>query len=1207
MKILRLAVCNLASLAGEHEIDFEQAPLQSAGLIAITGRTGAGKSTLLDAICLALYHQVPRLRQARNKGKMLDVNGESLQLDDSKHILTRGTTRGYAELDFVGLDGKHYRALWLVKRAYKRTDGKLGNDYKLTCLDDQRTLATQVKQVRAEIDRVVGLSFEQFTRAVLLAQSEVGAFLKASDHERAALLEYLTNSDIFSLIGQVSFEKTRDARQALDQCRQLHGLVQLPSEAEIAEQGQQAAQLQNRINGVQQQDELLAQAQHWYTRQNELQQAMSQVSADLQQRQADAPHFERLQQQQYQLEQFAQIRPVMAQRQDLERRIQAGQQQFAESAAVVAALTSQFHQADQIRQQSQQQLTAQREQIRQLQPAFQQAQRLDAERERLTLQQQDTCSQLQRQQGELQHLTEQSAGIERQLQQINERQQHITAELANSAELSQVCAEPQAIQERIEDTLQQHKLLSEQIRKHGNFSLDDFARQCDALTRQLEAHIAEYGDQAAMLQLLEDQRQRLTQSQQLDRRLDILGRSLQRMRELDQQRQHLRQRQQDIVQQISQQQQTEQELHKAHQHAQQQLQQLQAIMAEQQLLQAESVEQLRQSLQPEQPCMVCGSTSHPYVDHAEQLAQALQRIHDHQLQQARQTAEAAEQHWHQAHQQLTRSQATSIHLTEQISQLDEQWQTSCHQLQQDHDAAGLDWFSVGQHSDLPAWLERHQQEMTSLQQYLTEQIQRLEQLEQQQHQREIWLKQQHQHQQLSEQMARYQAAERQLLHRLPHIWSSRWTAQPGKTARQLLDAIQTRLLQQQQQRDLQQQHDQLQQQQQQYASQQTWLYDQHQQTQQQLDQLKQQAEQQHHQLRTLLEQHQASSHGSGQSWQHSLYQLQQEIEQQLEQDTQHSTAIRQQLDQQQQQHTQLQQQLTLWQEQAQHAGQQIADWQQTHPDLDDPVQQWCLQQDQQVLSQLRQAIQQYQQQLADARGRLAQLQQDHSQHQRHQPELCAEDVTRHRQQLQIEWQHLHEQRAQLQAAITQYHQLKQQQQRYQNQIDALTAEVERWTKISDLIGDREGKHFKTIAQSYYLDILLEHANAQLQPLTQRYQLTRIDDSLGLAVIDLDMDGSCRPVHSLSGGESFLVSLALALAIASMAAGSMKLDTLFIDEGFGTLDPDSLMIAMDALDKLHSQGRKVILISHVQEMHERIPVKIQVEAQGNGRSRISVVA
>ena len=147
--------------------------------------------------------------------------------------------------------------------------------------------------------------------------------------------------------------------------------------------------------------------------------------------------------------------------------------------------------------------------------------------------------------------------------------------------------------------------------------------------------------------------------------------------------------------------------------------------------------------------------------------------------------------------------------------------------------------------------------------------------------------------------------------------------------------------------------------------------------------------------------------------------------------------------------------------------------------------------------------------------------------------------------------------------------------------------------------------FRKIAQGYNLDLLLHHANSQLRQLARRYRLKRGGSALGLLVLDTEMGDELRSVHSLSGGETFLVSLALALGLASMASSTLRIESLFIDEGFGSLDPESLQLAMDALDGLQAQGRKVAVISHVQEMHERIPVQIQVRRQGNGLSEVQV--
>lgn len=176
----------------------------------------------------------------------------------------------------------------------------------------------------------------------------------------------------------------------------------------------------------------------------------------------------------------------------------------------------------------------------------------------------------------------------------------------------------------------------------------------------------------------------------------------------------------------------------------------------------------------------------------------------------------------------------------------------------------------------------------------------------------------------------------------------------------------------------------------------------------------------------------------------------------------------------------------------------------------------------------------------------------------------------------------------------------------QQELETCRKQSERWARLNDLAGSADGAKFRRIAQGYTLDVLLNYANVQLRDLSRRYRLERVPDTLALQVIDRDMCDEVRTVHSLSGGESFLVSLALALGLSSLSSNRMKVESLFIDEGFGSLDADTLRIAMDALESLRTQGRKIGVISHVQEMTERIPVQIRVNRAGNGRSFLEVV-
>ena len=159
--------------------------------------------------------------------------------------------------------------------------------------------------------------------------------------------------------------------------------------------------------------------------------------------------------------------------------------------------------------------------------------------------------------------------------------------------------------------------------------------------------------------------------------------------------------------------------------------------------------------------------------------------------------------------------------------------------------------------------------------------------------------------------------------------------------------------------------------------------------------------------------------------------------------------------------------------------------------------------------------------------------------------------------------------------------------------------AERWAKLNKLIGSADGAKFKVIAQSYTLNLLLLHANKHLSYLSKRYKLQQVPGTLALQVIDCDMCDEIRTVYSLSGGESFLISLALALGLSSLSSNNLKVESLFIDEGFGSLDENALRSSIDVLLELADGKRLIGIISHVQELEERIDKQIVVTKTPNG--------
>ncbi len=176
------------------------------------------------------------------------------------------------------------------------------------------------------------------------------------------------------------------------------------------------------------------------------------------------------------------------------------------------------------------------------------------------------------------------------------------------------------------------------------------------------------------------------------------------------------------------------------------------------------------------------------------------------------------------------------------------------------------------------------------------------------------------------------------------------------------------------------------------------------------------------------------------------------------------------------------------------------------------------------------------------------------------------------------------------------------------EIEYARSESMAWAKLANIFGSSDGKKFRTIAQSFILNDMLINANSYLNKFTSRYEMKGQPGSLAIAVIDHDMADAERPTSNLSGGESFLLSLSLALGLSSLSNQAMAMDTLFIDEGFGTLDGEYLSTVINTLEQLHNMGgKKVGIISHIDSLKERITTQIQVDCVGNSHSEVRVMS
>ena len=202
---------------------------------------------------------------------------------------------------------------------------------------------------------------------------------------------------------------------------------------------------------------------------------------------------------------------------------------------------------------------------------------------------------------------------------------------------------------------------------------------------------------------------------------------------------------------------------------------------------------------------------------------------------------------------------------------------------------------------------------------------------------------------------------------------------------------------------------------------------------------------------------------------------------------------------------------------------------------------------------------------------------------------------------------LSEQMGAQRALLTQDEHNRQSQQTLLTRISAQTTEADLWQRLDSLVGSAKGDKFRKFAQGLTLDHLLLLANRHLARLHGRYLLRRkLSGELELDIVDGWQGDVARDTRTLSGGESFLVSLALALSLSDLVSNKTSIDSLFLDEGFGTLDGDTLDIALNALDTLNATGKMIGIISHVESLKERIPAQIRVEKGGGvGHSRLVV--
>lgn len=986
MKILAIRGRNLASLEGDFEIDFTVEPLLSAGIFAISGPTGAGKSTLLDTMCLALFARTPRTDQAKeNNVKLQDVSNEQLSQSDPRFLLRRGTSSGFAEVDFMALNGHRYRTRWSVARARDKENGRLQNPrLALYNLDKEEEEQGTRSDLQARIIDLIGLTFEQFTRSVLLAQNDFSTFLKAEQGEKASLLEKLTGTELYSAISRQIFERNARAKEAFDL-------------------------IQTRIQGI----ELLTDEEE-----NDLRIRLAGTEKELQRVEKAKAEQQALQEAVRSIEQQITIR----QRQQKE-----AADKLVHATELLTVARHEYEKGVEEQQQSE-------TRFKSLQQEILQARKLDI--------QLDTAIR------DLSHSEQQLKNVMLRKEEAEKKYQAAVLRRRQGAEeIARLTAwrERYKKKERIAEQLSA-LLLHLDAASATRSGMEAAVRSIETLRQEM----------AALNKQLSDLQQTSANKQQALKRAEADYRNLEEELKavdapaLDKQIEKLRQEREQLL-------------------------------IEQARLEASgNIKDLRGRLQDGQPCPVCGSTHHPFANQVPVAPVSALTLQLQDLSNKKETYVAHTRH-------LTRLQQQLLQLHKELADSE----AACKEM------AGKQQLAASRQ-------EREEAIVKEQSTLLTQSLSAADLLFGNSEWQKAWLQNPETFRKTLTDFARQWHENTEKLHQLERQESAQ------KAECESLASF--------------------------------------------LPSLEKQAEesgQLHEKNRAAFSSLQAErkkllNGRSADSVEQEYIRRMEELKERLKK---------------------------LSATQTEQSG--IAD--QTRGIAD------------QIAKDLTEAS-------ADLLRRKAALDKwtaDYLDSSGGEPlEVILSRYTQEKTELAFRLRTQTENKAKVSGL--------------QEELNVRRTESERWAKLNELAGSADGAKFRRIAQGYTLDILLNYANVQLRELTRRYRLERVPETLALQVIDRDMCDEVRTVHSLSGGESFLVSLALALGLSSLSSNRMRVESLFIDEGFGSLDAETLRVAMDALESLRTQGRKIGVISHVQEMTERIPVRICVNRAGNGRSFLEVL-
>ena len=1154
MKFLQLEILNLASLdkQGGEVINFEEGALGESTIFSIVGPTGSGKSTLLDAICLALYNRAPRYpRKKGDKNQNIEIFGAAdasennrLAPTDSRNILTRGKKEGYSKLTFLANNGSIYRAEWHVRFQRVRYENAKTALYKITRNGDEMTEDTADWN---ELPNIIGLDYDQFLRTVLIAQGSFANFLTAKENERYELLEKLIGCEETYTNIATEIKKAKD--QATDAYNQMAASVEavkqnLLNDEELAQLKEEIARLEKAEKELDSQLQAISKDLQWFEENDKQIKQITICQTDMKQA-ADA--IKEMQAQILRLQLHDEVQPAVNLLQEVERQTQSIHEQEENILKAEENIKSQESAINE----SEKTLASLKEAVGKAQEQLEKALPIIAEARALKTKMEAAMPNLKEKKEALELAQKENQTALKDVEENARNIQKWEAETEKANLALKTTKEEIAKQKQVlyEATQAAEQAWEKERNKTAGQNIEELQNSKAIADRKLQ-------DVQQAIKVVAHLDAATTEKQKNEERILVLGK---RNAEIDEALGKL------TIEALTQETLT---LRNAYT-----------------LMVSEKWEIHRANLTEGKPCPLCGSTTHPYhTDNRQfeeattELSQLLKVKEDLLKQQQIQEKElSGERKQNDGEVQTLQKQQEKLSV--EIASYEEEWKTLLAQYPKIPKA------EAELKSLLPIYENKAKDASSKLSLFnkIQKEIERLTQLKDKAVKDE----------------AAYESKASTILNEVQENTSTCTT----KLAEQ--KALTINLTSQQKSKE------------EAYGKAlQIWnsAKKEMEEWQEKYKQILNGEEPDAAEQRLTAAKDEATKTADNQN--ENINKLKAEL---ANSKGSHQTMLSQNKTMKENLLAK-EKELDFWIEEY---NKQLEEKSIEGKDSDETdskergIEERSFESrfiDRNIIGEMLHSVEDWnairrekdekEKAVASTTALYQSAEKAHQQHLEHQPAQTRDALLAIQQEYQER-----SQRNELIAANARMQNHQEAIKQLGDKAEALklvTQEKDDWTAITDAIG-ADGRTLRKIAQCYTLSFLIAHANQEIRKFNSRYELQQVKHSLGIRVIDHDRADDIRDTTSLSGGETFIVSLGLALGLSALSSRNISFENLFIDEGFGTLDPDTLATVIDSLAMLQSsQGKKVGVISHTDTMSERITTQIRIIKNGNsGSSHIEI--